>query len=133
MKRNFSAKREAIYETLASTDVHPSAEWVYEQLRVKMPDLSLGTVYRNLSIFKENDLARSVGIINGEERFDADMSEHSHFICKKCFRIRDIPKGRNFVDKNIIGFIERECGVSIQNFSTTFYGLCCECSNASDN
>ena len=53
-KRNFSAKREAIYRAISSADTHPSAEWIYEQLKQEIPDLSLGTVYRNLNIFKQN-------------------------------------------------------------------------------
>ncbi len=126
-KRNFSAKREAIYETLVSTDIHPSAEWVYEQLKPKMPGLSLGTVYRNLAVFKEMGLARSVGVINGQERFDAKMTQHPHFICQKCFRIIDIPKGYNVLDKNAYTMIERECDVEIELHSITFYGLCKKC------
>lgn len=126
-KRNFSAKREAIYDVIASTDTHPTAEWVYEQLKPKLPDLSLGTVYRNLSVFKEMGLAKSIGVINGQERFDANMTQHSHFICQKCFRIIDIPGGNNFIDKNMYALVERECGVKIETHGINFYGLCDKC------
>lgn len=126
-KRNFSAKREAIYQTLASTKAHPTAEWVYEQLKPKIPDLSLGTVYRNISVFREMGLAKSVGVVNGQERFDTDMSKHSHFVCSKCFKIMDVPKGKNFVDSNIYEYVERECKVKIENHSIMFYGICRDC------
>lgn len=126
-KRNFSAKREAIYQVLLSTDTHPSAEWVYEQLKPKIPGLSLGTVYRNLAVFKEMGLARSVGIINGQERFDAVITQHPHFICSKCFRIIDIPKGYSSLEKNTYDLISRDCGVEIESHSITFYGLCKKC------
>ena len=48
VRENFSRKREAIYQTVCDTKVHPTAEWVYEALKPVYPDLSLGTVYRNL-------------------------------------------------------------------------------------
>ena len=72
-KRNFSAKREAIYQTLASTKTHPTAEWVYEQLKPKIPDLSLGTVYRNISVFFFFFLAKSVVVLIVHVRFDTVM------------------------------------------------------------
>ena len=127
-KRNFSAKREAIYETLAFTKSHPTAEWVYQHLKTSIPDLSLGTVYRNLNVFKEMGLAKSVGVVNGQERFDVDLSQHPHFICTRCGRITDVPKGRNFIDSNTYDFVSNECAAVVQTHNITFYGLCRECS-----
>lgn len=132
-KRNFSAKREAIYQSLVNTKTHPSAEWIYDRLKPDLPDLSLGTVYRNLAIFKETGLARSVGIVNGQERFDADMSVHSHFICKKCFCINDIHRGRSIVDSSIYTYLEREYGFRIEGHNITYYGLCKKCSENADD
>ena len=48
----YSRKREAILNAIQSTDCHPSAEWVYQTLKPTHPDLSLGTVYRNLVLFQ---------------------------------------------------------------------------------
>ncbi len=126
-KRNFSAKREAIYEVLASTATHPTAEWVYEKLKPRIPDLSLGTVYRNLAVFKDMGIARSVGVVNGQERFDAVTEAHPHFICKNCFRITDIPVAKKVIDSNVYNYIEQECNVEIDTHSITFYGLCSSC------
>ena len=64
MKRNFSSKRNAIYNVLLNTDTHPSARWVYEQLKPDFPDLSLGTVYRNISLFKNEGTIISVCNVN---------------------------------------------------------------------
>ncbi len=127
MKRNFSAKREAIYQTLASTHSHPTAEWVYERLKPKIPDLSLGTVYRNISVFREMNLIKSVGVVNGQERFDTDMSQHSHFVCTKCFKIVDVPELKNFADKNIYEYINHQCNVTVQSHNMLFYGICGDC------
>ncbi len=127
-KRNFSAKREAIYDTLASTNTHPSVEWIYQKLKPTMPDLSLGTVYRNLNVLREIGLARSIGVVNGQERFDADISQHPHFICTKCFRVTDVPVGRSFFDTSAYEYISGEYNVRIYGHSLTFYGICGSCS-----
>ena len=66
-----SKKREAILAALRGTTRHPSAEWLYRQLKPQHPDLSLGTVYRNLAFFQERGLVQSVGVVQGQERFDA--------------------------------------------------------------
>lgn len=126
-KRNFSAKREAIYKAISSTDTHPSAEWIYEQLKPEIPDLSLGTVYRNLSVFKQNGKIRSLGVYNGQERFDYNMSPHSHFVCRSCFAIVDIPGEISFFEKNTYLYVEKECGVKVEGHSVVFYGKCKKC------
>ena len=89
-KQNFSRKRQAILEALRSTKIHPTAEWVHQTLKNDYPDLSLGTVYRNLAQFKEEGIILSMGVINGQERFDANVSPHSHFICNCCGAVIDI-------------------------------------------
>ena len=76
MKRNFSSKRNAIYNTILSTTTHPSARWIYEQLKHDYPDLSLGTVYRNISLFKNEGKVSVVCNVNGEERIDGNTSPH---------------------------------------------------------
>ena len=128
-KRNFSAKREAIYKKLAGSQEHPAAEWVYEQLKPEIPDLSLGTVYRNIAVFKEMGMVKSIGVINGQERYDWDVSPHSHFICTACYKIEDVPKGRSLVDKSMVEFVEAECGATVTGHSICFYGLCRNCRN----
>lgn len=66
----YSRKREAILNAIQSTDCHPSAEWVYQTLKPTHPDLSLGTVYRNLVLFQQQGLIQSIGVVKGQERFD---------------------------------------------------------------
>ncbi len=126
-KRNFSAKREAIYNAISLTKVHPSVEWIYHKLKPEIPDLSLGTVYRNLNVLREMGLVKSVGVVDGQERFDADMSQHSHFICTKCFCVIDVRLGNDFFSDSIYDCISDECGVYIQYHNLTFYGVCGSC------
>ncbi len=119
---NFSSKRELIYSTLCSTKTHPSAKWVYEQLKEDYPDLSLGTVYRNIALFKENGKAVAVANILGEERLDGDTSAHAHLVCKTCGKIQDIPMP-SITQKG-----------DAQDFNTdfvsvTYFGTCKDCAN----
>ena len=125
-KRNFSAKREAIYKTIAEMKSHPSAEQVYEKLRDEIPDLSLGTVYRNLALFRKSGKIRSVGVLGGHERFDADLSDHAHFVCERCFEIRDIFVPDDSLEMNIIEQLESG-GCTVSSRSMVFYGLCAGC------
>lgn len=126
-RRNFSAKREAIYNMLLSSHSHPAAEWIYEQLRPEIPDLSLGTVYRNLAVLREAGMVRSIGVIGGQERFDANMTYHAHFICRRCFSVSDLPGGRSLPDKRLYETVEQECGAKVEGHSLTFYGICKGC------
>ena len=131
-RRNFSAKREAIYKAIVNTNIHPTAEWVYDKLKPEIPNLSLGTVYRNITVFKEMGIVKSIGVYNGQERYDWDMSPHSHFVCTACFKITDIPKGRNFVDKSMYDFVESECNSEVKSHSINFFGLCSNCRSVSN-
>ena len=74
-------RRDAVLTCLRGTDVHPSAEWVHSQLKADYPDISLGTVYRNLAYFKDQGTIVSLGTVKGVERFDGNTTPHVHFIC----------------------------------------------------
>lgn len=88
--RKYSKKREAIYEALRNTTEHPSAEMLYTRLKPEYPDLSLGTVYRNLAMFVKDGSAVSVGTVAGQERYDAETRPHAHFICAECGSVLDV-------------------------------------------
>ena len=123
-RQNYSNKRLAIYSTICNTTCHPSAKWVYSQLKDEYPDLSLGTVYRNIALFKEQGTVITVANVNGEERIDGNTSPHAHFVCTECGRVYDI-----FNDK--LTAIDTELGdegFTIESKSITFYGKCNHCS-----
>lgn len=87
-----SKKRDAMLALLRSTHRHPGADWVYQELKARYPDLSLGTVYRNLNHLCERGLIRRVGTVEGQERYDGVVTPHSHFICSRCGAIIDLPE-----------------------------------------
>jgi Fur family peroxide stress response transcriptional regulator len=125
--RKHSKKRQAILETIRSTASHPGAQWVYDQLRPQIPDLSLGTVYRNIGVFVADGELVSVGVVNGEERFDGDTTPHPHFICSRCGRVEDFPSagGASLGHLTEIGEAAGRRRVDLRR--TIFRGLCEDC------
>ncbi len=125
VRQNYSRKRVAILETLKSTDVHPTAEWIYNELSPKFKDLSLGTVYRNVKKFCEDGKIRSVGVINGQEHFDGNVAPHSHLICQNCGKVLDMH--RVFFSQDSLKAISDEYSFDIANEDVVFKGLCKDC------
>ena len=118
-------KRDAILTCLRETTEHPSAEWVYSQLKQQIPDLSLGTVYRNLSLFKEQGLITSLGTVKGVERFDANTAPHVHYICTGCGRVLDLQKIR--VPEELNHAAATDSGGEVTGCQLTFTGVCGQC------
>lgn len=87
--KNYSRQREAILEVLRSTDTHPTASWIYERVREKIPNISLGTVYRNLTVLSENGDILTINVGDGQERYDGNMAAHLHLRCTGCGEIYD--------------------------------------------
>ena len=85
-------KRNAILECLKNTHAPPSAETLFQMLQEEHPDISLATVYRNLTLFKNQGVIQSLGTVNGIERFDANTAPHVHFICGCCDSVLDLPE-----------------------------------------
>ena len=123
--RKHSRKRDAILACLRSTPTHPSADWIYARLKPEIPDLSLGTVYRNLNLFREEGLIASVGVVNGLERFDADVSPHMHCICSCCGAVMDA--GVATVPDGLASCAAR-CG-EVESCRITFSGVCSHCAS----
>lgn len=123
--RRYSRKREAIREVLMGTKSHPTAEWIYSQLKPIIPDLSLATVYRNLSEMKLNGEVQSVAFWGGKERFDGNVSKHSHFVCECCGKIDDF----DFVRHNteIDAFAQNNYDGRIDFHTLVFHGTCKQC------
>jgi Fur family peroxide stress response transcriptional regulator len=123
--RKHSKKRDAILKAIQSTKTHPSARWVYSRLAKTMPGLSLGTVYRNIGVLKEEGTVISVGVVAGEERFDGMVQPHPHFVCEKCGAVIDLdPAIQSKINKKL-SIKMPEC--IIDKNKTVFYGLCNAC------
>ena len=121
-----SKKRDAILNFIKSVKSHPGAQKVYEELKPLIPDLSLATVYRNIKFFLETGALTSVGVVNGEERFDGIVEPHPHFICARCGRVEDLPCPFRGAPEPP-AWIPEDRGLVIDYRKTLFSGLCGEC------
>ena len=90
--RRDTRQRSLVYEIVAASPTHPTAEWVYARARRRMPRISLGTVYRNLQVLAREGRIRAIDAWGKTTRYDADLSNHHHFVCTGCGAIRDVPK-----------------------------------------
>jgi len=118
-------KRDAILTCLRQTTEHPSAEWVYNRLKPEYPDLSLGTVYRNLTLFKEQGVISSLGTVKGVERFDGNTAPHVHFVCTGCASVIDLPEIQ--IPASLRMGEEKAAGCHVSNCQLTFTGICNQC------
>lgn len=125
MKQRFSQKRQAIYACLCATDTHPAADWIFQKLRPDYPDLSLATVYRNLTQLKDAGLIQSVGVVNGQERFDAKTQPHTHFICTQCGAVLDLMELE--LPDRLLRRAEADSGCTVTGASLRLTGLCPRC------
>lgn len=85
----YSRQRESIKRYLCGREDHPTADMIYTSIRREFPNISLGTVYRNLSLLTELGEIRKIQA-DGPDRFDAKTEPHSHFICRKCGCVLDV-------------------------------------------
>ena len=118
-------KRDAILTCLRATDTHPSAEDVHRMLQAEHPDISMATVYRNLSLFKEQGIIQSLGTVNGIERFDANIAPHVHFVCTGCDAVIDLHQIP--VPMSLGTSVEDATGCRIEGCQLTFTGTCGTC------
>lgn len=120
-------KRNAILAYLRQTKSHPSADMVYDHLKKEIPDLSLGTVYRNLALFRQQGAVISVGTVDGVERFDGNTAPHVHFICTGCHAVLDMPELQ--VPEALAAQVQMQIGGQVEQCSLTFTGLCRMCAH----
>ena len=124
-KQKHFQKRDAILTCLRSTDIHPSAEWIHQQLLREDADISLATVYRNLALFKDQGLITSLGTVKGVERFDGNTDPHVHFICTQCGAVMDLPQIS--VPEELNSAVAQSSGGRVDNCQLSFTGICGEC------
>ena len=104
----YSRQRESIKELLQAREDHPTADMVYESVRQIYPNISLGTVYRNLSLLVSIGEIAKISTPEGADRFDARTEPHNHFICTKCRRIMDLDMAS--IDRSEERRVGKECG-----------------------
>lgn len=125
--RKHSRQREAIKEFLCTRKDHPTADMVYRSVRQQNPNISLGTVYRNLTLLSEAGEINRLNMGDGVDHFDADTSPHYHLLCTECGGIVDLKMDsiESLTDIASAGF-----GGHVAGHVTYFYGTCCSCAKS---
>ena len=120
----YSRHRECILKNLQSRRDHPTADMVYESVQVEEPNISLGTVYRNLSFLAENGQILKISTGIGPDHFDGFTEAHNHFVCRKCGRVLDLDY---VADEKIIADASKNFNGEIEGYDLQFYGTCEDC------
>ncbi len=117
-------QKEAILRVLKSTTSHPTADWIYSEVRKEIPNISLGTVYRNLKLLWESGEISEMDFSGTFSRFDSNPDNHYHFRCERCGRVFDVDEP---VNKETDDRVAQKTGFKIFYHRLEFRGLCREC------
>lgn len=120
----FSKQRDLILNIVQDTRTHPTADYVYEKARTQLPNVSLGTVYRNLGQLVDTKLIKSLNI-DGTIHYDAFLGDHQHFQCKICNRVFDI----DLNTKDFVSQVESKTKHKIDRCQIHMTGVCNKCKN----
>ena len=115
-----SKQRDEILKIVLKSCEHPTARMVYEKVRYIIPNISLGTVYRNLNVLSENGEIKKIPTYDGDDRFDKTLTNHNHIHCMVCGKVSDIESNLMNIDydkiNEQIGFKVTECNFNIKGF-----------------
>lgn len=118
-------QRQAVLEILATSDAHPTADQIYEKVRVDFPMTSRATIYKTLSLAKEIGAVMELEFSQGSNRYDGRRPyPHTHVICTKCRQVMDAEEIEIRVLKRQI---VRKTGYRIINHRIDFFGICPDC------
>lgn len=117
---NYSFQREKILETVMQSYDHPTAETIYNRVRKIIPNISMGTIYRNLNFLADNGDILKISMPSGD-RFDRTIYPHCHIRCKNCNCVED------FYDLKLDKFNFKNNDYIITSVNVTLEGICKNC------
>lgn len=111
---NKSKQRDAILNYLTPRTDHPTADSIYKAIKTDFPNISLGTVYRNLTLLCELGIIQKISCGDACEHFDGNPLPHNHFYCTQCGSVLDLEMDNiDFINtlasKNFNGLVEAHC------------------------
>jgi Fur family transcriptional regulator, peroxide stress response regulator len=124
----FTFQRQVIYEAIVDSREHPTPELIYEQVRLRIPSISLGTVYKNVKTFLDSGVLREVTLHHGSVRLESNMTPHHHLVCSSCKVIFDIEESA--VEPVQLPKTGLPAGFSIKRCRVEFVGVCKSCQTA---
>ena len=125
-----SKQREAIISVLRSTKSHPSAVWIYEEVKKEIPNVALATIYRNLRILKDSGEISEVYVVDDTALFDGNTQKHYHFRCDRCGKVLDLDEP---VDTAIETKIANKTGLRVTHHHLELGGVCLDCQKLENN
>jgi Fur family peroxide stress response transcriptional regulator len=117
-------QRQAILTYLMNATSHPTADEIYKSLSPSFPSMSVATIYNNLRLFVEAGLVRELTYGDASSRFDADLSDHYHAICKCCGRIVDFEYPPLL---EVERAASQTTGFTVEGHRMEIYGVCDQC------
>lgn len=117
-------QRKKILEIVQSTKSHPTADWIYNEVRREMPNVSLGTVYRNLGILKEKGEVIELNYGSSFSRYDGNREPHYHLTCTECKKVYDVEIP---ISTQLANEVMEEEGHIVEAHRLEFYGICRDC------
>ncbi len=123
-QRRFSKQRKRIYDMIVENAVHPSADVIYDKLHKEYPELSLGTVYRNLNVLSEMGEIKRIESGLKSERYDGRTDDHYHMVCEECGRLFDVVAE---YQHNLVEEAQRQTAHQLKEHNIIFYGICEHC------
>ena len=118
-----SKQRQIVLNAVVHSNTHPTADWVYANIKAKHPSISLATVYRNLDVLCKQGYLGRVKVGNAPEYFDRNRAPHYHFSCTQCGALLDMPMEYN----HGLDAAANQHGLAVEGHVTVFYGLCPDC------
>lgn len=123
----YSRQRESIKKYLATTTDHPTADMVYLHVKNEFPNISLGTVYRNLNLLTDLGEIVKIPAPDGGDRFDGDVRPHNHFFCTSCHKVLDMHLEKGKLEEMMKDATKDFDQGVIESSRTVFYGKCNDC------
>jgi Fe2+ or Zn2+ uptake regulation protein len=122
-------QRQIVLEELAKVDFHPRADQIYQMVRRRIPNISFGTIYRNLKTLQELGLLAELQYGSKSARFDANIGAHQHFVCLQCDKIIDVDEDFG-LDMEIPGL--KRMGYQVEGYRLQLLGHCPSCRKKTD-
>lgn len=117
-------QRTLVLEAVQGLHDHPTSADVYEAVRVKHPNISRATVYRNLGVLAERGDVLRVEVAGGADRYDFFNKPHYHARCSQCGGIFDVDMAYRF---DLIDEVADAHGFKIEGHQIMFSGVCPAC------
>ncbi len=117
-----SVQRTAVMQYLMMHKTHPTIDEIYLALSPGMPTLSKTTVYNTLDIFVERGAVKALVIDEKNARYDVDLLEHAHFICRSCGAIHDV-----YNVKSSLFQIPQNKNFTVDTVEISYSGVCNSC------